>query len=122
MKRLIPFAAALLLTAGCQSGFRTATYTDDQAMPLEEGSADSLILSVALDYPIKGAGEDVLNRITHGILGTVFDLEEEPGSVEETALRYVDDLKDAYFNENEGQAGETQAGVATWEDRINGKK
>ena len=120
MKRLIPFAAALLLTAGCQSGFRTATYTDDQAMPLEEGSADSLILSVALDYPVKGAGEEVLDRITHGILGTVFDLEEEPGSVEETALRYVDDLKDAYFNENEGQAGETQAGVATWEDRING--
>ena len=28
-------------------------------MPLEEGSADSLILSVALDYPVKGAGEDV---------------------------------------------------------------
>ena len=69
---------------------------------------------------MKGAGEEVLDRVTRGILGTVFDLEEEPGSVEETATKYVDDLKDAYFNEYEGQSGEGQAGVASWEDRING--
>ena len=117
MKRLISFAAALLLVAGCQS-FRTATYSDDQAMPLGEGSADSLILSVALDYPVKGASEEVLDHITHGILGTVFDMEEEPGTVEETATKYIDDLKDAYFNENEGQEG--SIGSASWEDRING--
>ena len=116
--RLIPLAAALLLVTGCQNGFRTATYSDDQAMPLEEGSADSLILSVALDYPVKGAGVEVLDRITSGILSTVFDLEEEPGTVEETAVKYVDDLKDAYFNENEGHEG--TVGTASWEDRING--
>ena len=115
MKRLLPFVAVLLLAAGCQ--LKTATYADDQAMPLEEGQADSLILSVSLEYPVKGAPEEVLDKISHGILGAAFDLEEEPGEVEETARRYEDNLKDEYFNEYEDAE---EAGVRTWEDRVNG--
>ena len=115
MKRLLPLAAAVLLLAGC--GLKTATYSDDQAMPLAEGQADSLILSVSVEYPVKGAPEEAVDRMTAGILSAVFDLEEEPGTVEETALRYEENLKDEYFNEFEGNDGE---GVRSWEDRING--
>ena len=118
MNRIFPFAAALLLLAGCQ--LTTATYSDDQAMPLEEGRADSLILSVSLDYPVKGAPAEVLEKISRGILGSAFDLEEEPGTVEETAIRYEDNLKDAYFNENLEYADKGEGGVLSWEDRING--
>ena len=118
MKRLIPLAAVLLLATGCQNGFRTATYSDDQAIPLGEGSADSLILSIALDYPVKGADEEVLGKIGDGILSAAFDMEEHMGTVEETAVRYEDNLKDEYFNEYEGMEGE--AGVRTWEDRVIG--
>jgi hypothetical protein len=38
--------------------------------------------------------------------------------VEETATRYADNLKDEYFNENEGKEGMT--GSRTWEDHVNG--
>lgn len=119
MKRFLPFAAAVLLVAGC--GLKTATYTDDQAMPLLEGQSDSLILSISLEYPVKGAPEEVLDKISLGILGVAFDLEEiEPGTVEETALRYEDNLKDAYFNENLEYAEKGEGGIFSWEDRING--
>ena len=99
MKKLLAFAAAALLLTGCQ--LKTATYADDQAIPLEEGQTDSLIMSVSLEYPVKGAPEEVIEKISHSILTTAFDLEEEPGEVIETARRYEDNLKDGYFNEYE---------------------
>ena len=118
MKRTLSFAAAVLLVAGC--GLKTATYSDDQAMPLIEGQADALILSISLEYPVKGAPEEVLDKISRGIVGVAFDLEEAPRSVEETATWYVDNLKDAYFNENLEYAEKGEGGVFSWEDRING--
>ena len=117
MKRFLPCAAALLLVTGCN--LRTTTYSDEQATPLGEGQTDSLLQSVSIEYPVKGAKAEVLAKIEDGILNTVFDMEEIPGSVEETALRYEDNLKDEYFNEYEGLKG-TIAGTKTWEDHVNG--
>jgi hypothetical protein len=116
MKRFLPLAAALLLAAGCN--LRTATYSDEQATPLGEGQTDSLLQSVSIEYPVKGAKAEVLAKIEDGILNTVFDMEEIPGSVEETALRYEDNLKDEYFNEYEGL--KSGFGAKTWEDHVNG--
>jgi hypothetical protein len=116
MKKLLPFLAILFLATGCQ--LKTTTYSDEQAMPLAEGQSDSLLMSVSVEYPVKGADEEVLAKIEDGILNTVFDMEELPGSVEETALRYEDNLKDEYFNEYEGQEG--GSGTRTWEDHVNG--
>ena len=115
MKRFLPCAAALLLVTGCN--LRTTTYSDEQATPLGEGQTDSLLQSVSIEYPVKGAKAEVLAKIEDGILNTVFDMEEIPGSVEETALRYEDNLKDEYFNEYEGQEG--GSGTRTWEDHVN---
>ena len=116
MKRFLPLAATLVLAAGCN--LRTVTYSDEQATPLGEGQADSLIQTVSIEYPVKGAPEEVLAKIGDGILNAAFDMEERPGTVEETATRYVDNLKDEYFNEFEGQDGD--AGPRTWEDHVNG--
>ena len=116
MRKLPSLAAAALLAGSC--GLKTVTYSDEQATPLAEGQADSLIQSVSIEYPVKGAKEEVLAKIEDGILNAAFDMEELPGSVEETALRYEDNLKDLYFNEYEGLEGE--GGVRTWEDRVNG--
>ena len=116
MKRFLSFAAILVLAAGCN--LRTATYSDEQATPLGEGQTDSLLQSVSIEYPVKGAKAEVLAKIEDGILNTVFDMEELPGSVEETALRYEDNLKDEYFNEYEGLEG--GFGAKTWEDHVNG--
>lgn len=115
MKRLFPFAAALLLAAGC--GLKTASYNDDQAIPLSEGQGDSLILSVSVEYPVKGVSQEALDRMTASILDAAFDMEEKSATVEETAARYEDNLKDEYFNEYEGRI---VAGDRTWEDRVIG--
>ena len=115
MKKLLAFAAVVLLMTGCQ--LKTTTYADDQAIPLEEGQTDSLIMSVSLEYPVKGAPAEVIDKISHSILTTAFDLEEEPGTVIETARRYEDNLKDGYFNEYEDVK---EIGVRSWEDRVNG--
>lgn len=115
MKKLLPFAALLLLATGCH--LRTASYSDDQAIPLQEGGTDSLLMSVYLDYPVKGTGEEALAAITSGVLNAAFDLEDlASNSVPEAAQRYADNLKDEYFNENEGEGGMAR----TWEDHING--
>lgn len=121
-KQMILLAAASLLVAGCQGALKTATFSDEQVMPLAEGRADSLTISIILDYPVKGADEQVLDKMTRSILSAAFDLEEdEPGTVEETALRYEDDLKDEYFSENEQHlTGDGAEGLLSWEDRING--
>ena len=116
MKRFLSFAAILILAAGCN--LRTATYSDEQATPLGEGQTDSLLQSVSIEYPVKGAKAEVLAKIEDGILNTVFDMEELPGTVEETALRYEDNLKDEYFNEYESLEG--GFGAKTWEDHVNG--
>ena len=116
MKRFLPCAAALLLVTGCN--LRTNTYSDEQATPLGEGQTDSLFQTVSIEYPVKGAPEEVLAKIETGILNAAFDMEELPGDVEETATRYVDNLKDEYFNEYEGQEG--MAGARSWEDHVNG--
>lgn len=116
MKRFLSFAAILIFAAGCN--LRTATYSDEQATPLGEGQTDSLLQSVSIEYPVKGAKAEVLAKIEDGILNTVFDMEEIPGTVEETALRYEDNLKDEYFNEYEGLEG--GFGAKTWEDHVNG--
>ena len=115
MKKLLPFLAILALAASC---LRTTTFSDEQAIPLAEGEADSLLLSVSIEYPVKGAGEDILGKIGDGILSTAFDMEGLLGSVEETATRYEDNLKDEYFNEYEGV--EAESGVRSWEDHVNG--
>ena len=115
MKKLLAFAAVVLLMTGCQ--MKTATYADDQAIPLEEGQADSLIMSVSLEYPVKGASAEAVEKMSQSILAAAFDLEEEPGTVEETARRYEDNLKDGYFNEYENVK---EVGIRSWEDRVNG--
>ena len=116
MKRTLPFAAMLVLAAGC--GLKTATYSDEQATPLGEGQTDSLLQSISIEYPVRGAKEEVLAKMEESILNAAFDMEELPGTVEETATRYADNLKDEYFNENEGKEG--MAGTFTWEDHVNG--
>ncbi len=109
--------ALLLITAGCHS-FRTQTYVDGLAMPLKEGSQDSLLFDVSLEYAVQGLPEEVIGTLNSNILTLAFDLEDAPLTVEETAARYRENLVDAYFSENADI--QAQPGFATWEDHISG--
>ena len=115
MKRVLVILSALLLLASCDM-MRTETYQDDLVMPLEEGQADSLFFSVSIEYVVTGMKVEVRQNINKTIVSQVFDLEGGEGTLEETAIRYRENLIDEYMNEN----AVLENGVRSWEDRVGG--
>ena len=115
MKRILFFVSALLLLASCDM-VRTETYQDDLVMPLEEGQADSLFFSVSLEYVVTGMKVEIRQSINKAIVAQAFDLEGGDGTLEETAIRYRENLIDEYMNEN----AVLENGVRSWEDRLGG--
>ena len=113
MKKLLPLAA-LAIVAACNS-FTTDTYQDELMMPLAEGAQDSLYLSIGIEYPVKGMNAAAMAAMTDIIAAQAFDLEVPASTLEESAIRYREDLIDEYLSENDG--GE---GLRSWEDRLNG--
>lgn len=96
---------------------RTETYQDDLVMPLEDGQPDSLFFSVSLEYVVTGMKVEVRQKINKAIVAQAFDLEGGEGvTLEETAIRYRENLIDEYMNEN----AVLENGVRSWEDRVGG--
>ena len=95
---------------------RTETYQDDLVMPLEDGQQDSLFFSVSIEYVVTGMKVEVRQSINKVIVAQAFDLEGGDGTLEETAIRYRENLIDEYMNEN----AVLENGVRSWEDRLNG--
>ena len=115
MRKLFAFASALLLLAACDM-VRTETYQDDLVMPLEEGQTDSLFFSLSIEYVVTGMKVEVRQNINNTIVSQAFDMESGFGTLEETAIRYRENLIDEYMNEN----AVLENGVRSWEDRLGG--
>lgn len=115
MKKYLIWASVLLLAVGCSS-FQTATYEEEMAMPLKENGVDTLFYSISLEYVTGGLPKEACKQINDMLLTTAFGLEEAPGTVEESAIRYRENLIDEYLNEN----AVLENGVRTWEDRLGG--
>ena len=109
MKKLFLLVVTLLALHACD-GLRTAHYEDDLALPREQESADTLLLSIDVEYVTKGPSPEAVEQMNGVILTQAFDLEDSPGTVEETALRYRENLIDEFLTESR----------FTWEDRIIG--
>ena len=112
MKTHIIMLSAAILAAGCTACMRTRTYTEDIAMPAYEGSADSLLMSISLEYA--GGGNDAATAMNRAILSGALDFEDWAGPVEEAAGAYRENLIDEYLTDNSGPD------AITWEDRITG--
>jgi hypothetical protein len=112
MKKPILLIFIALIAAGCNGSLRTGTFADDIAMPAYEGSADSLLLSVSLEY-VKGSGP-AAEAVNRAILSGALDFEGWEGTVEEAAGAYRENLIDEYLTDNSGPE------AITWEDRIDG--
>ena len=112
MKRYIFMIFAALVAVGCHASLSTDTYMDEIAMPAGEGSADSLLMSISLEYITSGPLKESVNN---AIVTRSFDLTEDwDGSLEEAATLYREDLIDEYLTDNGGFR------TSTWEDRIEG--
>ena len=112
MKKPILLIFIALLAAGCNGSFRTGTYTDDIAMPAREGSADSLLMSISLEY-VKGGGA-VGDAVNQALLSGALDFENWEGAFADAAAAYRENLIDEYLTENSGEQ------TVSWEDRITG--
>ena len=116
MKRFLIPLVALLTLAGCSSEFITDWYEDAVIVPLqEEGSTDSLFVSIFLEYAKDGMPGQAMEAMNQCIFSQAFDLEQMTQSLEETAVTYRENLIDEYLTENEGKEG-----MCTWEDDIDG--
>ena len=115
MKKALLFASALLLVMACNN-FQTETYVDDIVVPLEEGQPDSLFLSINLEYVVTGMKVEARQLINSAIVANAFDLEDTGDPLEETAIRYRENLIDEYLNEN----AVLEEGVRSWEDHLEG--
>ena len=109
MKKVFPFLAVLALLCSCNR-FQVQRYEDDLVMPRADNSKDSLFLSIELEYAAKGLSPEVLEQINGTILTQAFDLEDGPGTVEEAAIRYRENLIDEYLTEAD----------FSWEDHLTG--
>lgn len=118
MKKYLLWGLALLTVAACHQPFRTAIYDDNLAMPLAEDRADTLVYSLNLEYVVSGLEKEVCDQINNTILTLAFDLEEAPGTVEETAIRYRENLIDEYLTENSNP--DPEGGIYSWGDEITG--
>ena len=118
-------AITLLAAAGCQRSLKTSMYSDDFTYALNDECPDSLSFELTLEYPVAGASEEALSKMTDAILDLAFDLEDGYSTVEETAAAYEDALKEGY-TENAGSLWEEskndppQEGLFAWEDCIHG--
>ena len=112
MKRIFSYIVVALALVGCRSGVKTGLYTDDIAMPAYEGSADSLLMSISLEFLRSGGIKDAVNN---AVVARAFDLSDDwAGDVAESAPLYRESLIDEYLTENGGPD------TSTWEDRISG--
>ncbi len=111
MKKHLILIVTALAVIGCES-MRTDVYTDDMAMPAAEGSADSLLMSISLEY-VK-AGFPAAKAINQAVLSGALDFENWEGSVADAAAAYRENLIDEYITDNSGPD------TVTWEDRITG--
>ena len=118
-KQRLLLLPALLLLAGCQ-GLKTENYSETLKQPLAADSPDTLSLQISLDYPVKGAPEEVLAAMTRQIATVAFDQEADLPTIDEMARRYEEQLTDQYFDENASLVGKAEGGTLSWEDNING--
>ncbi len=113
MKKFLPIAALILLVA-CHP-FRTDIYEDELVMPFGGEARDSLYIDMSIEYPVSGLSKEAQERIYSNICTQVFDLEEPSSSLEESAIRYREDLIDLYMDANASFEV-----PMSWEERIEG--
>lgn len=112
MKRIFGFIIVALAVIGCRNGIYTGLYTDDIAMPAYEGSADSLLMSISLEFLRSG---DIKDAVNNAVVSRAFDYGDDwTGDIAESAPQYRENLIDEYLTENGGN------GTSTWEDRLSG--
>ena len=116
MKRAFLFASALLLAAVACNNIKTETYQDDVVVPLGEGQEDSLFFSMSIEYVVTGMKVEARQALNSTIVAQAFDMEGGNGTLEETAIRYRENLIDEDLNEN----AVLENGVRSWEDVLEG--
>lgn len=115
MKKLIPILLVAAAALSCTHSISKGTYTDNVTMPAAEGSADSLFMSMSIEF-VKGRLPDAArSEINGAIISRAFDLYDSPVAIEEAAVTYRENLIDEYLNENSG------SDTSSWEDILEGE-
>lgn len=127
MKKLIWILPVLALLAGCRKDtkLQTKVYEQTASFALTEGSADSLLVKVRLEYPVSGAPEAAIMAMTRTIVGQTLLAEGEMPDIPAAVQHYIDVTVQDYRSTNlplyervqdEGLDG----AILSWEDQVAG--
>jgi len=128
MKRivfLILAAAVVAVSCSRSKGLKTDTFEKKDVVALAEGAADSISLSVKLEYPVSGIPDEAINAMTRSILGQCVEYDGEAIDIEAAVNKYLETTVANYRETNLPYWQESQEeGVSfmglTWEDEVIG--
>ena len=117
---------ALVGAISCNDpALKTDCYEMNEVAALSEARADSISLSVSVEYPVSGLQKQACSRICESIAGMCFGL--EAGSVEEAAGLWADSCVDEYRKQGtelleylEGNDDDGPCAVLAWEKSVSG--
>lgn len=98
--RIIILAALLLAMVSCreESSLKTQLYEEYLQKELIEGAHDSLYVIVNLEYPVAGASNEALQKMTNTILG--HSNTDDPISMSSAVGKYIKTRYDNYVETN----------------------
>ena len=105
MKKLLIIAVAAMALMGCNRAckpdeVRTKEYTYEEYYALAQGRVDSLYVSIALDFPVAMADEEVLKTIQRSIKNELFGDAYQDMEIQQAIEAYTAMLKTEYKQNN----------------------
>lgn len=115
-------SAGAVALSSCSQEFRTEKTEISENFALMDGRADSLYISVSVEYPISGQNEDARLKMSTAITASLFGEEYSGMQPEAAACSYRDDLAEEYRAENLplAESEEFQDATFQWADDISG--
>ena len=105
MRKILFFGMVVLALVSCKSvckegEVQTKEYTYEENYALSAGRVDSLYISIALDFPVNMANQEVLARIQQSIKREVFGDAYENMEIQQAIEAYTAMLKTEYKQNN----------------------
>lgn len=92
----------MLLLAGCcrENGIRTESVKCNESFALDSRSADSLRVSIDIEYPVAGPAAGALEKMQKTLLAAMFGTDGVTADPEQAVADFKSDISEKYRNEN----------------------
>lgn len=129
IKGILSWTMVILCLAGCaMHEIQTEDIEYSFGTALEEGGTDSLLIDVAFEWPVRGLGQESMERIRHELNAAVFGETVQTGSIWEAIGEYAQQENRAYIQSNSNlremmirSGDQPTEGMLSWIETIEGR-